>query len=150
MDPEMYSFWGGQVLEKARKQKGFEAFPGSARDHFWSHFWIVPGTLLGPLQAPVLVPFCTFLAFPRVGRFGDAHWLVSCHFCVFKHSEQLNFQFNYHRPRRVGKFPVQIPLDFGVFKLSRQLLSEQQFQLPSERCKLKVCGPSFGPVFEPD
>ena len=95
-------------------------------------------SLLGSLQAPVLVQF-------RV-HFWRSHELEGLVMHIgwfpvisrFKPSEQLNFQFNYHRPRRVGKFPVRVDLHFSVSQLSRQLLFEQQFQVPPERWKEEV------------
>jgi len=53
-------------------------------------------------------------------------------------SEQLLFQFNYDHPRRIGNFAVQNAMDFGVFNVSRQIVSEQQLQTPPERWKQKL------------
>ena len=56
----------------------------------------------------------------------------------FKLSEQLNFQLNYHRPRRDGNLPVRIDLHFGVFRISRQLVFRTTIPGPAGALEIEI------------
>ena len=77
---------------------------GSKMSIFRNHFWWHLGVLLGPLLR-------------------DGGLLGLMNFVCFILSQQLFFQFNSGPCPRVGKNAGRNPSDFGVFILSRQILS---------------------------
>ena len=129
--PFLEPFWGALrgalSSENTRKSKGFGAFRVPFVVLFWGPFW---GAFWGPF-------------WDHFGSILEAFWYILGPFLgnaisAFQTFQTIKLSIQLSRPRRIGKFPVRIDPNSSFSKLSKQLLSKQQFQVPPELWKVKV------------